>query len=56
MPSSAAAIEQALSELFEQWAGEAPKQVLPLAPSGSSYIYYRLEGGGQQEQKGWINE
>lgn len=36
-------IEQALSELYEQWAGEAPELVLPLAPSGSERIYYRLQ-------------
>ncbi len=41
---SSTAIEQALSELFEQWAGERPQLMLPLAPSGSARIYYRLEG------------
>ncbi len=45
MSSTATAIEQALSELFENWAGVSPELVLPLAPSGSSRIYYRLEGG-----------
>lgn len=40
---TAAKIEGALSELFEQWAGEAPELVLPLAPSGSARIYYRLQ-------------
>lgn len=37
------AIEQYLSALFEQWAGEVPTLVLPLAPSGSDRIYYRLQ-------------
>ena len=40
-------IESALSELFEQWAGERPGLVLPLAPSGSHRIYYRLSGNGK---------
>lgn len=35
-------IEALLSELFEQWAGEAPQLVLPLAPSASHRVYYRL--------------
>ena len=35
-------IELALSNLFEQWAGEPPTLVLPLAPSASPRIYYRL--------------
>lgn len=38
-------IELALSDLYEQWAGEAPDLVLPLAPSGSQRIYYRLQSG-----------
>ncbi len=33
-----------LSQLFEKWSGEAAELVLPLAPSGSSRIYYRLQG------------
>lgn len=33
-----------MSALFEQWAGEAPNLVLPLAPSGSDRVYYRLQG------------
>lgn len=37
------AIEQRLSTLFEEWAGEIPTLVLPLAPSGSDRIYYRLQ-------------
>lgn len=37
-------IETALADLFEQWSGESPKLVLPLAPSGSERIYYRLQG------------
>jgi len=44
MPATAATIEQSLSELFENWAGESPQLILPLAPSGSARIYYRLEG------------
>ncbi|MFQ5446437.1 MAG: phosphotransferase [Saprospiraceae bacterium] len=35
-------IETALSQLFEQWAGERPNLMLPLAPSASPRIYYRL--------------
>ena len=37
------AIEQKLSALFEQWCGEVPTLMLPLAPSGSDRIYYRLQ-------------
>ena len=36
-------IERHLSDLFETWAGEAPDLVLPLAPSASARIYYRLQ-------------
>ena len=36
-------IEQQLSALFQEWAGEIPTLVLPLAPSGSDRIYYRLQ-------------
>lgn len=36
-------IETALSDLFEHWAGEYPDLVLPLAPSGSDRVYYRLQ-------------
>lgn len=36
-------IEQHLSELFERWSGESPDLVLPLAPSASARIYYRLQ-------------
>ncbi len=39
-------IESALAELFEQWSGDRPDLVLPLAPSGSARIYYRLSGQG----------
>lgn len=35
-------IETALASLFEQWAGVAPDLILPLAPSASPRIYYRL--------------
>ncbi len=40
-------IESALSELFEQWAGDRPELMLPLAPSASPRIYYRLSRGEQ---------
>lgn len=40
-------IESALSGLFEQWCGERPGLVLPLAPSGSPRIYYRLSGNSR---------
>ena len=33
-----------LSDLFEEWAGEEASLVLPLAPSGSTRVYYRLKG------------
>jgi aminoglycoside/choline kinase family phosphotransferase len=36
-------IETVLSDLFEQWCGQAPTLILPLAPSGSERIYYRLQ-------------
>ena len=36
-------VEQRLQQLFEDWAGEPPSLVLPLAPSGSARIYYRLQ-------------
>ncbi|MEL6865250.1 MAG: RNase adapter RapZ [Bacteroidota bacterium] len=36
-------IERALSELFENWSGEVPDLVLPLAPSASARVYYRLQ-------------
>ena len=35
-------IEAALSNLFEKWFGESPTLILPLAPSASPRIYYRL--------------
>ncbi len=38
-------IEYALSDLFESWAGRQPELFLPLAPSGSNRIYYRLKNG-----------
>jgi len=37
-------VERLLTELFEEWAGESPSLVLPLAPSGSDRVYYRLQG------------
>lgn len=33
-----------LSDLFEEWAGEEATLVLPLAPSGSNRVYYRMKG------------
>ncbi|MFT5386727.1 MAG: hypothetical protein ACI81W_004145, partial [Saprospiraceae bacterium] len=33
-----------LSQLFKKWSGEEADLVLPLAPSGSNRIYYRLQG------------
>ncbi len=39
------AIEQGLQRLFRQWAGVLPEIILPLAPSGSDRIYYRLQHG-----------
>lgn len=36
-------IEAALTDLFEDWAGGAPDLILPLAPSGSDRVYYRLQ-------------
>jgi aminoglycoside/choline kinase family phosphotransferase len=35
--------EWALAALFESWAGVPPDLILPLAPSGSDRIYYRLQ-------------
>ena len=35
--------EQQLSLLFEEWAGESPDFILPLAPSGSDRRYFRLK-------------
>ncbi|RMF29119.1 MAG: phosphotransferase enzyme family protein, partial [Bacteroidetes bacterium] len=40
-------IERRLEDLFRRWAGESPELMLPLAPSGSSRVYYRLSGGGR---------
>ena len=40
---SSVKIELALSNLYEKWAGEAPELILPLAPSASRRIYYRLQ-------------
>lgn len=36
-------IEQQILQLFEQWAGEKATSILPLAPSGSPRLYYRLQ-------------
>ena len=38
-------IEHALRGLFYDWAGEEPDLLLPLAPSGSNRVYYRLKKG-----------
>jgi len=35
--------EWALADLFESWSGTAPDLILPLAPSGSDRVYYRLQ-------------
>ena len=37
-------IEKGLSQLFQEWADEDPELILPLAPSASARIYYRLQG------------
>ena len=36
-------LENLLSELFSEWCGEYPSLILPLAPSASARIYYRLQ-------------
>lgn len=36
-------VEHQLSDLFENWCGESPSLILPLAPSGSDRRYYRLK-------------
>ena len=41
------AVEFLLADLFERWSGQKANLILPLAPSGSDRIYYRLQGGGQ---------
>lgn len=40
-------IEGALIDLFEDWSGKTPDLILPLAPSGSDRVYYRLQAGNQ---------
>ena len=37
-------IESRLKELFETWAGEKAEMALPLAPSGSKRVYYKING------------
>ena len=37
------ALENSFKQLYQQWAGEPPSSLLPLAPSGSKRIYYRAE-------------
>lgn len=39
------AIENRLNELFTQWAGCPATLLLPMAPSGSKRLYYRLQAG-----------
>ncbi|MEM9931240.1 MAG: phosphotransferase, partial [Bacteroidota bacterium] len=39
-------LESQLAALYQRWCGTPPELVLPLAPSGSARIYYRLEGKG----------
>ncbi|MCB0630746.1 MAG: phosphotransferase [Lewinella sp.] len=39
-------IEKDLKKLFETYTGESADLVLPLAPSGSHRVYYRLQSGG----------
>ncbi|MEM9835425.1 MAG: RNase adapter RapZ [Bacteroidota bacterium] len=39
------AIEAQLNQLFEEWAGVPAQLLLPLAPSGSKRLYYRLQAG-----------
>ncbi len=36
--------KELLAKLFEQWSGESADLILPLTPSGSNRIYYRLQG------------
>jgi len=36
--------KELLAQLFEKWSGETADLILPLAPSGSNRIYYRLQG------------
>lgn len=38
-------IEKLLGQLFEEWSGEKASLILPLAPSASNRIYYRLQHG-----------
>lgn len=40
-------VERFLSALFEEWAGESPDFILPLAPSGSDRRYFRLKGANK---------
>lgn len=40
---NASKIESLLNGLFEQWSGKSADLILPLAPSGSDRIYYRLQ-------------
>ena len=40
-------IESVLTRLFENWAGERAQLVLPLAPSGSDRVYYRLQSANR---------
>ena len=40
-------IEKNLRALFEHWSGESADLVLPLAPSGSNRVYYRLQSANK---------
>jgi len=40
-----AEMEAGLSKLFADWCGQAPLLILPLAPSGSDRVYFRLKAG-----------
>ncbi len=37
-------LEKIISDLFESWSNEKVETILPLAPSGSKRIYYRVQG------------
>ena len=45
-----------LKILFKKWAGVEPVSVTKLAGSGSSRVYYRLEGGGRSAIGAWNAE
>ncbi|MEL7120985.1 MAG: RNase adapter RapZ [Bacteroidota bacterium] len=41
----ASKMEALLADLFEEWSGTSPDLILPLAPSASDRVYYRLQKG-----------